>query len=131
MSVAFYIVIERSIEAVDPFVNGKALGHCDQLDQLAEMAGVPPLMDFCSGDPEEIAEFLEQEGLATDEEIPAEEWFAAEAGLTTVRGLLSALAANPEAVPNPEEIADDLHEFETVLQQLIQAGVRWHLAVDY
>jgi hypothetical protein len=131
MSVALYIVTERSIEAVDTFVNGKSLGHCDRLDHLAELAGVPPLMDFCSGDPEEIAEFLEEEGLATGEKIPAEEWFAAEAGLTTVRGLLSVLAANPEAVPNPEEIADDLREFETVLQQLAQAGVRWHLAVDY
>jgi hypothetical protein len=131
MSVAFYIVTERSMEAVDTFVNGKALGHCDQLDQLAEQAGVRPLMDFCSGDPEEIAEFLEQEGLATGEEIPAEEWFASEAGLTTVRGLLSALAANPAAVPNPEEIADDLHEFETVLQQLAEIGLHWHLAVDY
>jgi hypothetical protein len=130
MSVALYIVTERSIEAVDTFVNGKSLGHCDRLDHLAALAGVTPLMDFCSGDPAEIADFLEQEGLIIGEEIPAEQWFAAELGLVTVRGLLAAVAANSKEIPNPEDIRSDLQQFETVLQQLAQAGVRWHLAVD-
>ncbi len=131
MSVALYIVTEQEVKEFDTFVNGKFLGHCDRLDQLAELAGVQPLIDFCSGDPAEIADFLEQEGMATSDQIPAEEWFTAEAGLATVRGLLATLAANPQTVTNPAEIAADLQEFEIVLQQLAQTEVRWHLAVDY
>lgn len=55
MGAAYFIVSEEPIEGFDTFVDGKALAHAsDQLDTLAEAAGVRPLMDFFSMDPQEV-----------------------------------------------------------------------------
>lgn len=55
MGAAYFIVSEEPLEGFDTFVDGKALAHAsDQLDALAEAAGVRPLMDFFSMDPEEV-----------------------------------------------------------------------------
>ncbi len=62
MSAALFIVPEREVPGLDVFVNGKALGHAKELDGLAERAGVHPLMDFFSVDPESAAAFCEEAG---------------------------------------------------------------------
>ena len=132
MSVALYIVAEQEVPGLDTSVNGKALGRSNQLDGLAERAGVRPLMEFYSISPEEAAAFLEDAGGEGPKEgFPAEQWFPAEDGLATVRGLLAYLAAFPRAVANKGAIVSDLQEFEDVLSRLATAGIRWHLAVDY
>jgi hypothetical protein len=146
MGVALFIVPENEVEDVDTFVNGKVLAHChpagvdehldssaeSHLDALAREAGVRPLMEFFSQDPEEALAALEE----FDAEPPPgglspEEWFPASEGLATVRGLLAHLAANPGAAANVDALIEDLRQFESVLSQLETAGVRWHLAVDY
>jgi hypothetical protein len=132
MGVALFIVPEREIPGLDVFVNGKALGHSKELDRLAERAGVSPLMEFFSENPESAAAFCEDAGGDPPEEgFPAEEWFPAEDGLTTVRGLLSYLEANPTEVRDSSALIEDLKEFESVLSRLASEGVGWHLAVDF
>jgi hypothetical protein len=132
MGVALYIVPEREVEGLDTFVNGKALGHSEHLEQLAERAGVRPLMEFFSQDPEDLAEFLDTEGAEpTADGLPAEQWFPAADGLVTVRGLLSYLSAESTAVPDATAIIGDLQEFESVLGRLAAEGVQWHLSVDF
>lgn len=132
MSVALFVVAERKVKGLDTEVNGKALGRCEHLDRLARAAGVREFMEFFSEDPTEASATAEEFGLETPPGgFPAEQWFPAEAGLVTVRGLLGHLAANPSAVSDAERIAEDLREFESVLAALSAAGVRWHLAVDY
>jgi hypothetical protein len=127
---ALYIVPERAVEGFEMMVNG--VGHSDQLDQLAGRAGVRPLMEFFSQDPEELAEFLEAEGVDLPAgAVPAEQWFPAEDGLMSVRGILAYLAANPNATPKDSAIIEDLSAFESVLVRLESGGVRWHLAVDF
>ena len=49
----------------------------------------------------------------------------------TVRGMLRHLAANPTAIRDTVPIVEDLREFESVLARLAEAGIRWHLGVDY
>jgi hypothetical protein len=132
MGAALYIVPEVDIEGFDTMVDGKALGHTEQLDQLAELAGVRPLMEFFSQDPEELAEFLEAEELEPPTDpLPAEQWFTAEDGLMSVRGILAYLAAHPNATPEEAAIIEDLSAFESVLVRLESEGIRWHLAVDF
>jgi hypothetical protein len=132
MGAALYVVPERNVEGFDIFTNGKALARCEQLDQLAELAGVRPLMEFFSQDAEEFVEFLEAEGVEpAPDAVPAEQWFLAEDGLLSVRGILSYLAANPNATPHVPAIIEDLKAFESVLARLGTEGIRWHLAVDF
>jgi hypothetical protein len=132
MGVALFIVPEREIPGLDVFVNGKALGHSEELDRLAERAGVRPLMGFFSQDPAEAAAFFEDEGIdAPEDGFPLEEWFPAEEGLTTIRGLLSYLEANPAEVPDSSGLIEDLKEFESLLGRLASEGVGWHLSVDF
>ncbi len=132
MGAALYIVPERDVEGFDTTIDGKALGHSEQLDQLAELAGVRPLMEFFSQDAEELAEFLEAEGIEPPlNALPAEQWFLAEDGLLSVRGILSYLAANPNATPHVPAIIEDLKAFESVLGRLGSEGIRWHLAIDF
>jgi len=132
MSVALFIVAERDVAGFDVFVNGKALGHAEHLDRLAEHAGVRPLMEFFSQDPTEAASFLEDEGVEPPEGgFPPLEWYSAEDGLRTVQGLLSYLTEHPTAVPGVPALVEDLREFDSVLSRLATEGVRWHLAVDY
>ena len=132
MSVALFIVPEREIPGLDVFVNGKALGHCKKLDALAKRAGVRPLMEFFSENPESAAAFCEEAGADPPEGgFPPEQWFPAEEGLTTVRGLLSYLEANPTDVKDSSGVIEDLRDFESILGRLASEGVGWHLAVDF
>jgi len=124
---ALYIVLESKVAGFDPFVNGKAIARSEkQLAEIAERCGVHPLMDFFSTNPDEAAEFLNGEGLA-DLEIPAEQWFSPQEGTRTVQALLREI----ENVPETADIKTDLLEFENVLRQAQEKGIRWHLAVDY
>jgi len=133
MGVALFIVTERKVPQLDIEVNGRGLGRSDQLDKLAASAGVRPLMEFFSQDPDEALEEWEAMGDLDPPEgaFPPEAWFTPAEGLTTVRGLLDYLATNPDADPHAEEVADDLREFEQVFVGLEKADVRWHLAIDY
>lgn len=133
MSVAYYIVLEREIEGFDPFVNGKALGHCDEqaLMKLCKKLGVKPLMEFSSQDPEEIADLMEDAGVDVPDKLPATQWFEAADGLVTVRALAAHLAAEPKALKNGKAIAEDFGEYVGVLERGEKEGVRWYLALDY
>ncbi|HMC89269.1 MAG TPA: hypothetical protein VKI17_06960, partial [Gemmataceae bacterium] len=87
---------------------------------------------------EEVDEFLDD--FPADEQrfptTPAQpsfdaDWFDAEAGLVTVRGLIRYLTDNARAAMNPQELKADLQDFETVLDRLAREGIRRHLAVDF
>ena len=132
MSVALYIVLERPIPGFDHSVNGKALGRAGEvLDVLAEKAGTKPLMKFFSASPEEMSAVAADHAVGADDEtqFPPEQWFAADEGLATIRGLRN--AARTERAENLEKILADLDEFERVLGLAKEHGVGWHLAVDY
>jgi hypothetical protein len=132
MSIALFVVAEREVDGVRPDVDGKALGRCNQLDRLAKQAGVRPLMEYFSQDPAEAEALLEGEDAPLPPGgLPREQWFSADDGLVTVRGLLAQLAANPRSVPNAPAVVADLQGFEAALLALAGAGSRWHLAVDF
>ena len=132
MSVALFIVAERKVRGLSTDVDGKALGRSSHLDKLAGRAGVRPLMDFFSEDPDEAAEAAEELGRPVPPGgFPPVRWHPAAEGLASVRGMLAHLAAHPDAIPHAPVVAADLRAFESVLAGLAAKGVRWHLAVDY
>jgi hypothetical protein len=134
MGAAFYIVTEREVPGLDTFVNGKALAQAKprQFDKLARDAGVRPLVEFFSISRQDAEAEAASLGVdLPDGEFPSEQWFTAEEGLVSIRGLLARLAAHPDAIREADQIRDDLRGFDSVLSSLATAGVRWHLAVDY
>jgi hypothetical protein len=133
MSAALYIVLEDADPGFDTYVDGKALSNAEtELHALANRLGVTPLMEFFSMDPEDmLAEAEAFNTGVTADEVPAEQWFPAEAGLKTVQALLGHLDANPEAIAATPSVANELAGFQEVLEQARERGIRWHLAVDY
>ncbi len=99
------------------------------LDALAREAGVRPLTEFLTEDPESAA----WKSIAEGDEVPSpgcppdSEWFAAADGLTTVRGLLQYLTTHTERVAEVRRVLGDLRQFEQLLRRLEREGIRWHL----
>src|SRR5262245_57532357 len=109
MAAGWSVVLEHQAAAADA-KGGKALLYYHrQIDDLAERLGLEPRSSFFSRDPQAIAEYLRGLGAEPDlEALPAEEWFDAAEGLTTVRGLLAHLREAPNDVPEPARIIADL-----------------------
>jgi len=127
MGAAYFIVLEREIEGLDISMDGKSLSHhIDSLDAAARQLGVRPLSEFFSADPEQAAEFMEDEGIdAAGIELPPLRQFAAQDGLATVRAVLSHNQANVD------HVGEDLRECERILSVAAQHGVNWHFEVDF
>jgi hypothetical protein len=71
MGAAYFIVLEREIDGVETGMDGKSLSrHIESLDDAARELGVRPLSEFFSADPEQLAEFMEGEGLGRGDVTP-------------------------------------------------------------
>lgn len=127
MSAAYFIVLERPIDGLDTGMDGTSISrHIESLDEAAQQLGVRPLSEFFSADPEQLAELLDAEGVDLDGAVlPAQQQFTAQAGLATVRALISHAAAQSIGV------TQDLQECERILSTAQQHGVGWHFEVDY
>lgn len=134
MSVALCLVVQEPVAGLDLSVCGKALGRVpDQtIDELCDALGVTSLVAFTSQNPGELADIMGEEVIDVDgdDEIPAEEWFAAGDGLVTVRALISHLSERPSLLPESAAVIDDLTGFERILAALAEKQVQWHLAID-
>jgi hypothetical protein len=133
MSAALYVVLERRDPAVDTHMNGKALSRAEgELEGLAHVLGVIPLMEFFSMSPDDVlAETDALDVEVTDEPPLPEAWFPASEGLASARALLLYVTEHPASVPSASAVALDLHELVQVLEAAERHEIRWHLAVDY
>lgn len=137
MSLALYVVLSAGLEdVVDASMEGKALAHqADQLAKLAKSRGVPDLWSFHSESADDVAAFLESDGLEADAletpALPAEKWFEPEAGLTTVRALLSGLEDEPSTVDDVDDVIEDLKQIERILVAAESRDGKFHLSVDF
>ena len=127
MGAAYFIVLERKIEGVVTGMNGKSLSrHIESLDEAAHQLGVRPLSEFFSADAEQLADFMEGEGMDVgDVKPPALQQFTAQAGLATIRALAAHTAARDDSV------AQDLRECDRILSAAAEHGVGWHFEVDF
>ena len=128
---ALYIVLQQEIAGFNSLVDNHALSrHSHQLETLATEGGVKPLMSFFSVNAEEAAGLLgENEDTRLDVQVPEEQWFSAQEGLTTVNTLLQALAVDQSA--EGAILTRALGEFQKVLEGARSHNIRWHLAIDY
>jgi hypothetical protein len=133
MGVAYFIVLEHKIEGLDTIMDGKCLAKAAEvLDAVAPQLGVRPISEFISTDPEQAAEFLEDEGADVGAiKLPPLQQFAAQEGLTTVRALMTHVQSQPQIVKQADGVIQDLRECEHVLNIAAQHGVGWHFEIDF
>src|SRR5258706_16324779 len=130
MGVAYFIVLEKKIDALDTLMDGKLLARASEvLDDLATLHKVRPLTGFTSIDPADAAAFLEGEGMEVVQ-LPPVQQFSAEEGLTTVKALITHLELQPSALRNCEGVLDDLRNCQRILTAAATHGIKWHFEVD-
>ena len=130
-----YIVVEGEDPAFDIYVNGRALARQEAaIERLAHTLGVKPLLDFFSADENSMALLIEEGAGNPDllHRLPPPQWYPAEDGLTTVRGLIDALEQEPRRLGKESvAVVSELKEYERVLQKTAERGLRWHLAFSW
>jgi len=127
LSLAWYIVLERTIPGTESFVNGKAVATVGELlTSFAKQECVPTLMSFFSVAPTTLAALAENHGI-TLEKPRTEKWFTADEGLKTLKVLID----EAEKHRLDGRVIEDLRDFQTILGAAKKNSVRWHLAVDY
>jgi hypothetical protein len=116
--ISFIVAFQRAIPDM-----GTLGGDCmaieptlPALDKLAATANVPSLSSFVNPDPERLS--------GSDPE-----WFDAEAGLKTVRGLLAELKQNARAIKNTKKVAEDLALLEKDLERAKQKKVKFNFVM--
>ena len=131
MAGGWHVRLERDLPGVDVSTNsGLTLLYLQrQIDELAEQLELPKLSGFFSADPVAVSAYLAEQGLDPSQyDLPDEEWFVAAEALETVRGLISALRADPEVIPKSDKVLSDLEAVEKALALAALADVRFHLA---
>ncbi len=135
MSACFYIVVEGEDPGYDIFVNGHELArHEGELEQIARVLNVPPLLDFFSADRNSMAMLLEQGAgdPSWDASLPEPQWFAPHEGLATVNALLGYLQSHPAAFGgSTAPLVEELGQYLRVLEKTRSHALRWHLAVSW
>lgn len=107
MGVAMYVKPEREIEGFDWYVDGKMLAWAyGDIEMLCHQAGIRPLLDFQSDDPEELRDMYEALESPLPATLPKEQWFKAYEGLDVVNEMIDLLAQHPDAFEFWQEALD-------------------------
>jgi hypothetical protein len=128
MSVSFSVVFESEVPPHGTLGadHGAVACHKEALDQLADENGLVPLGAFESYDPEDAADFLDEEELAV---LPEAQWFDPAEGLTAVRALVQYLRSHLAAVPDQDEVLAEMTGIEEECADAERAGVRFRFAI--
>lgn len=129
MGVAYYVSLEgQDLDSSE--VDGKGLAAAmEDLNMICEELKISSLEAFLGQPGDELADLL---GDDLDLEEPLEEiWFPAADGLAVVRPLLAYLRLHPGALANSDGVLSDLDSLQQLLQRAEQAGLRWHLSIDF
>ena len=132
MGVAHFFVFNKS-PGFDTYVSGKAIAQADEsLAKLARKLKVRPLSEFLSMSSEDVADAIEDfdlpGGVAT--QVEAEQWFAPDEVLATVRALSKHIKSSPKSVSNATDILADLALYEDVLLKAKRKRLKCHLSID-
>lgn len=132
MGAAYYIVLDREIAGLDPFVNGKAVAReSERLALVTQQLGLRDVNEFVSADPDELLAIAEELGVELPHAPPPEAWFAPEEGLNWTSQLESHLNNNPHDVGDACAVLEDLAEYRNVLIAAETHSAQWHFAFDY
>ncbi|MDH4318944.1 MAG: hypothetical protein OEV64_11175 [Desulfobulbaceae bacterium] len=135
MDVALYIVPEKKTDNIDTSFKANALATLSDelLVEIAISMEVDPLMSFLGKNPDsDLGDFLNI--LDTGDEDSSiyspDKWFSTADGLNTIGALKKYAVDNSAGLPESKQIVSELEQFETILNALSTAGLRWHLAME-
>ena len=140
MTVAFNIVLNTEKPPFDPKIDTRhILKESDQVAKILEELELQDFDEFISANPEEARAMLAELGgddgsdapTLNDIDLPQEQWFLPEEGLSVVRKLTAYLEENPEVVRDAKGILGDLKSMHSVLTKAAIHGLRWHLVDDF
>ena len=132
MSQAIVVTLEKDLpEAQAAYAKakaGKALAReSDRLDTAARSQHVSPITSLLSESPAALAAQMQASGMDPSKmRLPPEQWFAAEEGVKTVRGLAEHVTEHLNNFKQPNPILRDLKASEALLSVAAAAGVRFH-----
>ena len=131
MALAYVVTLEKEIPAAAVYAragSGKALAReSERLDTAARTKKVSAITSMFSENPAKLIAQLIEEGFDPARmRFPAEAWFPASDGLTTVRGLIEHVSANLNNFKQPNPILRDLKAVEQILSAAEVANVRFH-----
>jgi hypothetical protein len=131
MALAILITLEKEIPELAAYhkaASGKALAReADRLDTAARRKSVPAITSLLSESQAALIEQLKADGFDPARmRLPIEQWFSADDGLKTVRGLIDQVSANLNDFKQPNPILRDLKAAEALLVSAGSAGVKFH-----
>ena len=132
MALAIILTLDRNLpEALEAYTkakSGKALAReLDRLDYAARVCKVDAITSMLSESHAALREQLQAEGFDPSKmRLPAEQWFTASEGLTTVRALHEHVYAHLNDFKQPNPILRDLKAAEALLVAAEAATIKFH-----
>ena len=131
MALAYIVTLEKELPASAAYTkaaSGRALAReSERLDTAARIRKVSALTSMLSENPAALIAQLIEEGFDPARmRFPAEAWFSASDGLTTIRALAEQVSANLNNFKQPNPILRDLKAAEEILSAAEGTGVRFH-----
>lgn len=126
MGVAFYIIVEGQQNAGSEIV-GKAIARAEPIFMKQLHEDQRSLSDFVSVSNDEMADFFDDEGDMPEIET---KWFDPADGIRTLDAYLG-LMKSLKALPDRDDVAEDLNAMRSVLERAKQTGDRWRLGIDF
>jgi hypothetical protein len=119
----------------DLFEHKAAAGSLKALDRLAAEAGVPPLSQFISEDPENVYDLVDDEDEAEEllAKLPPVKWSEPNDALPTIAALLKRLAKKGDilGIKNAAKTAADLQDLETILNFGVNKKAKFRLYKEF
>ena len=132
MGAALFIALEKPIEGLDSFVNGKAVSReSDAIERALAKIEQPSLFDFFNVSDDEAAAMFEDVPDDFEPTVPDDAWHPAADGLALFTTLADFVAANRSQFKEPDALAEDVADFVRVLSSAAEHGVRWRLCPDF
>ncbi len=132
MTAAYFVVLEDPDPDFKTYVNGSAVAKAaPNLNRIARMLDIKRIEDFVSQDLTEYFDEEEEEDFHGNVAEPHTVWFDAGEGLTWAASLAKYIQDNPGDVHDAESVLEDLAEYEELFRNASQAGIRFHIEVDF
>ena len=133
MSDTFYIALEDDVDDLETFLPAEAVAKAiKKLDRVAREIGVTALGQYVYGHEDDYSDVAEHEGWTGSDYYGGGEdgWHDSADGLETVEALIGYIESDPEAVKRPKTTLIELRNFEKILREATQQGVRFRIEVD-
>ncbi len=132
MTAAYFVVLENPDPGFKTYVDGSAVAKAaPNLNRIARMLEVRRIEDFVSQELTEYFDEEEEDDFHGNVAEPHTVWFDASEGLNWATRIAQYVRENPGDVHDAESVLEDLVEYEELFRNASEAGIRFHIEVDF